>query len=182
MATTDSSNSGSDTPVVEGGVLAALPRTRPQRASARRAVAREKGPKSETAGARPATRKTGKARPGNVKAAGAPAATTKPKAGERSVAKAKPTTAKPKRATTPTKRPPAARATRQSQAAKPVEPPAPKQGYEAEEELELGSTVNPPSGVELLESLGDIVSELAGSSLTAGGRLLKDAISILRRP
>jgi hypothetical protein len=41
--------------------------------------------------------------------------------------------------------------------------------------------VNPPNGVELLESLTDIVSELAGSSLTAGGRLLKDAFSVLRR-
>jgi hypothetical protein len=58
----------------------------------------------------------------------------------------------------------------------------PRQGYEPEDELELGHTVNPPNGVELLESLTDIVSELAGSSLTAGGRLLKDAFSILRRP
>jgi hypothetical protein len=58
----------------------------------------------------------------------------------------------------------------------------PRQGYEPEEELELGNTVNPPNGVELLESLTEIVSELAGTSLTAGGRLLKDAFSILRRP
>jgi hypothetical protein len=67
-------------------------------------------------------------------------------------------------------------------AAKPVEPPVPKQGYEPEEEVELGTTVNPPSSVELVESVADIVGELAGSSLAAGGRLLKDAFSLLRRP
>jgi hypothetical protein len=64
---------------------------------------------------------------------------------------------------------------------KPTEPPAPKQGYEPEEEFELGTTVDPPSGTELAESLADIVSELASSGLAAGGRLLKDAFSVLRR-
>jgi hypothetical protein len=112
-----------------------------------------------------------------------------------------PTKAKPaKKATSKTKRKPAAKPKQVSPAGavgagggspkrrprpttvKPSEPPAPRQGYEPEEELELGNTVNPPSGVELLESLTDIVSELAGSSLTAGGRVLKDAFSILRRP
>jgi hypothetical protein len=66
--------------------------------------------------------------------------------------------------------------------AKSTEPPAPKQGYEPEEEVELGSTINPPSGVELVESVADIVGELANSGLAAGGRLLKDAFSLLRRP
>jgi hypothetical protein len=61
------------------------------------------------------------------------------------------------------------------------EPPAPKQGYEPEEEVELGATVNPPSGAELVESVADIVGELANSGLAAGGRLLKDAFSLLRR-
>jgi hypothetical protein len=65
---------------------------------------------------------------------------------------------------------------------KPVEPPTPKQGYEPEEEVELGATVHPPSSAELLESVADIVGEMAGSSLAAGGRLLKDAFSLLRRP
>ena len=66
--------------------------------------------------------------------------------------------------------------------AKPTEPPAPKQGYEPEDELELGKSVNPPSGVELVESVADIIGELANSGVTAGGRLLKDAFSLLRRP
>jgi hypothetical protein len=64
---------------------------------------------------------------------------------------------------------------------KPAEARAPKQGYEPEEEVELGATVHPPSGVELVESVADIFGELANSSLTAGGRLLKDAFSLLRR-
>jgi hypothetical protein len=63
-----------------------------------------------------------------------------------------------------------------------AEPPVPKQGYEPEDELELGKPVNPPSGAELVESVADIFGELANSGLTAGGRLLKDAFSLLRRP
>lgn len=68
---------------------------------------------------------------------------------------------------------------------KPAEAPggrAPSQGYEPEEEVELGKTVNPPSGVELVESVADIFGELANSGLAAGGRILKDAFSLLRRP
>jgi hypothetical protein len=134
-------NGRQDAPVVEEGILAALPRARPQRASPRRAAARDanKGV--------PASKTTGKA-------------AAKPSA--------KRTTAPKRRAARPI--------------AKPAEPPAPKQGYEPEEEVELGSTVNPPSGAELVESVADIVGELASSGLAAGGRLLKDAFSLLRRP
>jgi hypothetical protein len=63
-----------------------------------------------------------------------------------------------------------------------VEPPTPKQGYEPEDEVELGATVNPPSRGELVESVADIFTELAGAGLAAGGRLLKDALSLLGRP
>ena len=129
--------------IPDGGVLAALPRTRPQRASPRRAATRagkptapKKAPKKPVA--RPAVK--------------------------RSVA---------------TKRGSA------NPVAKPAEPPggrAPSQGYEPEEEVELGTTVDPPSGAELVESVADIVGELANSGLTAGGRLLKGAFSLLRRP
>jgi hypothetical protein len=122
--------------VPEGGILAALPRTRPQRASPRRAAAR-----------------TGKPTKTN-KPAGT-AATRKPVATKKRAAKP---------------------------IVKPAEPPAPKQGYEPEDELDLGGTINPPSSVELVESVADIVGELANSGLAAGGRLLKDAFSLLRRP
>jgi methylmalonyl-CoA mutase N-terminal domain/subunit len=168
MSAPDNSNARPDTPALEGGVLAALPRTRPQRASARRAAARGKAAKSETAATTGTTKKATKVEPTKK--------TTPTK-------KTEPTTK-----TEQASRAPAARARtgnpkrRQPRPTTPSEPPAPRQGYEPEEDLELGNTVNPPSGVELLESLTDIMSELAGSTLTAGGRLLKDAFSILRRP
>ncbi len=148
-----------DAPVLEGGVLAALPRTRPQRASARRAAARGKASKSPS-GTSSAQKTQQKATPtGRVSAA--QSKKTEPRAGATHTR-----AGHPKRKPSP----PA-----------PTEPRAPKQGYEPEEELELGHTVNPPSGAELVESLADIVGELAGTGLTAGGRLLKDAFSILRR-
>jgi hypothetical protein len=120
----------------DGGILAALPRTRPQRTSPRRAATR----------------------------AG------KPTASKKSVARPV------------VKRPVATKRGSAKPIAKPAEPPVPSQGYEPEEEVELGATVNPPSGPELVESVVDIVGELANSGLAAGGRLLKDAFSLLRRP
>jgi hypothetical protein len=147
MSPNENRNGREAKPTPEGGVLAALPRARPQRASARRAAAR-----------------TGAAT-GQADAQAKTKATRATKAKQAATVK-KPTAAK-KRVAKPI--------------AKPVEPPAPKQGYEPEEEVELGATVHPPSGVELVESVADIVGELAGSSLAAGGRLLKDAFSLLRR-
>ena len=94
------------------------------------------------------------------------------------VAAKKPTARKPVAA----KKPASTKRRAAKPIAKPAEPPAPKQGYEPEEELELGKSVNPPSGAELVESVADIIGELANSGLTAGGRLLKDAFSLLRRP
>jgi hypothetical protein len=146
MSDAKSTNSSQERPIPEGGILAALPRARPQRASPRRAAAR-------TAASQAATRKE-------------PAKPKKP-------ARSRPTASKKQ----------AAAKTRTANAAvKPAEPPAPKQGYEPEDEVELGATVNPPSGIELVESLVDVVGELANSGLNAGGRLFKDAFSLLRRP
>lgn len=48
--------------------------------------------------------------------------------------------------------------------------------------MEIGATVHPPSGGELIESIADIFGELAGAGASAGGRLLKDALSVFRRP
>jgi hypothetical protein len=126
---------GQADPVPHEGILAALPHSRPQRASPRRAAARGKA---------------------QAVAPTANAKSAKPKARRAKATKAKPS---PK-----------------------AEPPVPKQGYEPEEEIELGATVNPPSGTELVESVADLVGELANSGLAAGERLLKDAFSLLRRP
>lgn len=60
------------------------------------------------------------------------------------------------------------------------EPPTPKQGYEPEDELELGTSVSPPSATELMESMLEIFGELASAGLAAAGRLAKDVLSPLR--
>jgi sRNA-binding protein len=61
-----------------------------------------------------------------------------------------------------------------------AEPPrAPRQGFEAESEVEPGKTVQPPGGAELAASVVELMGELAQSGLTSGGRLLKDVLSRL---
>ena len=150
----DASPDGADT---GGGVLSSLPRTRPQRASPRRAAARKTAEqRSADAGRRAAEIQPSSGRSKSSRSPSTPAA--------------KPPT--PSRRSKPVRR----------VVARPVEPPVPKQGYEPEDEVELGATVNPPSGTELVESVADIFAELAGAGFTAGGRLLKDALSLLGRP
>jgi hypothetical protein len=169
MSDPESPNEHQVDPTPDGGVLAALPRTRPQRASPRRAAARTGTP----AGAK---------KPAGARAAKESAVTKKPTATKKPAATKRPTTTK--RPVT-TGKPAASRKRASKPVAKPPEPPggrAPSQGYEPEEEVELGATVNPPSGAELVESVANIVGELANSGLAAGGRLLKDAFSLLRRP
>jgi hypothetical protein len=164
MSPSESRNGRAADSAPEGGVLAALPRARPQRASARRAAART-GAKAAAPKTAATSRKT---------------ATTKKAAAPKTAATSRKTTAT-KKVAAPTRAAPAKRRAAQT-SSPPPEPPAPKQGYEPEEELELGKAVNPPSGVELVESVADILGELANSGLTAGGRLLRDAFSLLRRP
>ncbi|HEV7937291.1 MAG TPA: hypothetical protein VGP18_04625 [Solirubrobacteraceae bacterium] len=184
MSPSESRNGHETDSVPEGGILAALPRARPQRASTRRAAARANKPATKTVT--------------TTKAKSAPAATTvKPNASKKAVPVQRPVAGKKpiqahQRVTgkkaVPAQRPIAGKkaVSTTRRAAKPVAklavPPVPRQGYEPEEELELGKTVNPPSGAELVESVADIIGEVANSGLTAGGRLLKDALSLLRRP
>ena len=176
MSPNESRNGNETDSIPKGGILAALPRARPQRASARRAAARtSSAAKRGTAAAKTATatktKSTGATRTKKHNARQSPAVTELPTVKQPTARKpltAKKVASTKKRSTKPI--------------AKPAEPPAPKQGYEPEEELELGKSVNPPSGAELVESVADIIGELANSGLTAGGRLLKDAFSLLRRP
>jgi len=201
MSPSETRNGHEADSIPEGGILAALPRARPQRASARRAAARTSASarKGRTAAKTATTTKTTQA----TKAQGArPAANKKPVAGKR-LAAAGPAAAKATAGKATAGKATAGKATAGKATAgkpvatdkagstkrggkkpvsKPAEPKAPKQGYEPEEELELGKSVNPPSGAELVESVADIIGELANSGLTAGGRLLKDAFSLLRRP
>jgi hypothetical protein len=82
--------------------------------------------------------------------------------------------AKPKRKT-----PPARTAKPRPKPPKPAEPPVPRQGFEAEEAIEAGRSVQPPSGAELAASIVELVGELAQTGLSASGRVLRDA---LKRP
>jgi hypothetical protein len=128
--------------VQEGGVLASLPRTRPQRQSRRRQSARATNlDAGVNAGA---TRSADSTRsPSSTRSAKKPA--TKPRRAKRTAA------------------------------ARAAEPPVPPQGFEPENDV--SDPVSPPSGAELLASLGGVAGELVQSSLSAGGRLLRDALS-----
>jgi hypothetical protein len=115
-----------------------------------------------------ARRAAARARKSPPKAAGAPAAKTRPVRAP----KAPPTPAETPAAKTRTAR---ARKT----PLKLVEPPVPPQGFEAEEQIEPGRPVEPPSGPELAASVVELLAEFAQTGLSAGGRLLKDALGRL---
>jgi hypothetical protein len=55
----------------------------------------------------------------------------------------------------------------------------PPQGFEAEEQIEPGRSVQPPSGPELAVSVAELVGELAQAGLATGSRLLSDALKRL---
>jgi hypothetical protein len=156
----------------DGGVLANLPRTRPQRSSARRAAAR--GATSNAARARKAPQ--GKAR--NAVAAAAPA----PAAGAAASDSAPKTKSKPNvRATRPaaaTKRSRPRRADARTSRANRDEEAAPRQGFESYSES-AGGSVAPPGGAEFVATAAEIVGELAKAGLSTGERLLKDVLSRL---
>jgi len=139
------------------GVLAGLPRTRPQRSSARRAQARKGAGRSTDA----STSVNGASANGTrgTRAAG-DGASARGATGSRGATGAKKAT----------------RARRASSTSRAAREPAPKQGFECEGER-AGRTVNPPGGAELVASVGEIVGELAKAGLSTGERLIKEAFS-----
>lgn len=155
MSSPSESNGRLTGPQAEEGVLANLPRTRPQRSSPRRAAAR----KASTV---TATDKAPRTQP-----------STKPTApGTKAKAKAK---------VSPKVKPETARATARPstpRAARPVDESVPRQGFESEMDRATGP-VQPPGGAELISSAAEIFSELARSGLSTGERLLKDALARL---
>lgn len=52
----------------------------------------------------------------------------------------------------------------------------PPQGFEAEEQIEPGRAVQPPSNTELATSVAELFGELAQAGVSAGERLVKDAL------
>jgi hypothetical protein len=143
-------------------VLAELPNTRPQRASARRESARRRARSTEV-GPKPAAAK--------APAVGAKEASAKARPKPRA-SNSRPTTAPSAPTTAPT------RARRTGSRGASALAPTPRQGYEADHDL-TGTSVSPPSGAEVLGSLAELAGELAHNGITAGGRLLKGALSRL---
>ena len=145
----------SSTPSENQGVIANLPRTRPQRSSPRRAAARQ-----VTKQATAAARDGAGAEIGQPKRTTAKAQSANPKAGA----------GRPGRA---------AKGPRDSAPSKDSAPrTVPTQGFEAESDIGSGS-VQPPGAPELLASATEILGELAKAGLSTGERLLKDVLSRL---
>jgi hypothetical protein len=162
--------------VQEPSILAALPRARPQRASPRRVSKAEKAGASIARSTKPAAKAARVAKP-------KPATKARQDARQAMAARARGDAhdLKPKPAAKAARADPK-RTTRKAAPQRRREPPAPKQGYEPLEEPRHGSTVHPPSGAEVVESIARIFGELASAGLKAGGQALKDALGPLRRP
>jgi hypothetical protein len=144
------------------GVLSNLPRTRPQRASARRAAARTAATKT----AAPST----PAASSNGRVASKPRSSAAPEAlasKRRSAATRKPAAVKP-----------APGSTKRKALDPEAAPPVPRQGFECEGERASGP-VHPPGGTELVASAVEIIGELAKAGLSSGERLFKDVLSRL---
>lgn len=202
MVDGDGSESTADT-ARNGGVLANLPRTRPQRSSARRAAARESaspnGRPSSPAKARAkrsgtaTSAKAARGRGTTTKASSAKGAaqtetkrTTPASGGRPKSAKDSAATARAKSAGSSSRPSSAVRARRPrtgKRAPAPrrpvaVEEPAPRQGFECEGERATGP-VQPPGGPEMVATAAELVGELAKAGVSVGERLLKDVFSRL---
>jgi hypothetical protein len=150
MSETKASPPGRGTPPEDEGVLANLPRTRPQRSSPRRAAARKVTAAQASAAPTPASPRK-RSEPSPAKQA---SARTPPGKRTRSAAK-------------------------RTGASAPLREPSPRQGFECDGEPMTGS-VPPPGGADLLVSAAELVGELAKASVSSGERLLKDVFSRLR--
>jgi hypothetical protein len=157
----ESSSSNGSPGANEQGVFANLPHTRPQRASPRRAAARNRS----SSAAEPARKRDGSS-PAARKAAHARARTS------RATAKTSQATAKPSQAA-PRRRAAAAAGARAQQA------PAPRQGFESERDRSSRS-LQPPGAADLVVSAAELVTEIAKAGLARGERLVRDLVS--RRP
>jgi hypothetical protein len=161
------------------GVLSNLPRTRPQRSSARRVAAR-----AANATEARVVNATEPRAPGATETQGGNGAKPRSAAGARagSAAGARAGNAAGAKASsaagakTGRKRASAGRA-RGPRPAVNVEP-APRQGFESESE-HASRAVHPPGGAELVASVAEILGELTKAGVATGERLLKDALSRL---
>ncbi len=188
MSSASENNGRASSPEAGEGVLANLPRTRPQRSSPRRAAARRSAASAAGGSAPPSPPSTSAAKPASApakvkkakpkakatpKAKGAAKAASETKAKTRSPrATKRPTrTARPTAPATSTRRKPVTRAVH-------VDESVPRQGFESEMDRATGP-VQPPGGAELVSSAAEIFGELARSGISTGERLLKDALARL---
>jgi hypothetical protein len=141
--------------ITRTGVMAELPRSRPQRASARRTTARE-------ADARPVASKRLSDEADRAAAAARTILSGLPRV--------RPQHTSARRA--------AARAARSNAGARAGRQPVPRQGFESDPGPMRGP-VEPPGGAELAVSLGELAGELAKVGVATGARLLKDVLSRL---
>jgi hypothetical protein len=187
------SNGRTGTPGEDAGVLANLPRTRPQRTSARRAAPRgrdagETSSRNGASGGRgadaalPARKPLQAAKPARRAAAkaGGPAQTGKPAKAAKPARTAKP--AKATKAVKPAKRPTAQRSRKAApkRPLKPILDEVPRQGFESVDDRATGA-VQPPGGAEFVGTAAEIVTELAKAGISGGERLLRDVLSRLGR-
>jgi hypothetical protein len=172
----NSSDGSSNARQNEQGVLANLPRTRPQRTTRRRAAARDTpgGPvgadaalpgRSDGSVSPTETADSGAGQAGAGRRAAARSATGKPggRTGERPRTSARVGASTRRQTSAPRRR-------ISSQDA------APRQGFECDA---ASGPVQPPGAAELVASAAEIVGELAKAGLSTGERLLKDVVSRL---
>ena len=149
-------------------VLANLPRTRPQRSTARRVAARRSASTAPNGAVQAAEQAT---------AAPARPAKTAPKPRRRKAAAsgakvaARGAAGSTRRRATSAKTAPEPRRTRARE-------PVPRQGFESDGEGMRGP-VQPPGGAELFVSAVEILGELTKSGVSSGERLVKDVLSRL---
>jgi hypothetical protein len=164
----DTSDDARRAPQNDGGVLGNLPRTRPQRSSARRAAARSAAGVANGAGKSRSRRDPGD--PPDAKRAGKTTAGGAGKSRTRATSKASRSGADGAK-----RRPSPSASARKARAPKDA---APRQGFEGDGETASGS-VQPPGGAELVATAAEIVGELAKAGLSTGERLIKDFVSRL---
>ena len=156
-----SSNGGTSAGAAEQGVLSQLPRTRPQRPSARQGRVAESRP-----GGRTDSRRGRRSRETEE---------VQGTRGERQAHRAARANArKPAKAQAP-QRVKAATPHAPRRAKAPAEQQVPRQGFESESDRARGP-VRPPGGTELLTSAAEIVGELTKAGFSTGERLLRSLL------
>jgi hypothetical protein len=160
MSGPNDSDGRADVPDERQSVLGNLPRTRPQRSSARRNAARRSTAVPAAADDEAPPKRVAARRPPKGRSTATPGRASSPKTAAGAAGRQRKA-----RASSP----------RASSAPKPA---VPSQGFETEADRARGP-VQPPGGTELIASAVEIVGDLAKSGLSSGERVLKSVFSRL---